>query len=728
MSPNQTALYLARIRDRIAAIRESTNSNATSFKTIITNTVRRDTLGWRGEAARYTLGVSLHEYYDGPQASEDDLRDLSPVDGDLLGLDQRNEEQDCDVRSDSMEPLGDGEGEGIDEGDEEYYEREDWELDMDRDYERYMSLESLIAEEPFLNEDMVNKTKRCEIQDMLQKYSEEAPNHRQDDEEDIVSNPYPEDDDLIPLARQPNHGSLPTPNYSSNANAKSSSELSILTNPFPEDAPTSQPQPPPPTQSPYPTNRDITPSTHRSPFPIYPSDRTISPITPFIASSHVLFPVSPSSPRSPVQYPSELGAYAHNDVEEREYALNHPYHGMSQQETQQYWQDLQGYNTESEQHLRRGEAPRNRRQRAASSPVQYRNERILGSAGEEYGRRVGDEMEVEQRGQAGEKKKVNMVGRFLNTFTCRPGSVSPDGAAVPVKNDEAVGMVSIVPRKYARAFLSRKNGRTQKKEEDERIHERLLGSQIIPLHDKTTWNAENKRGARREPQSNSQTKIGEGDNRPRSKPRVVNVGSQMQGVIGPPVDLSKMIQRAPESIRTPSPLLGSNVWPSGAGENTEHVSRQAHSESSSSLGDRLRRTRLEDLPLHFGAAEEIRNLMLDLERDQNKQTASPVQQRDELSDGFYATTTLPTGRANELPGGFSRPEDPITPHNPASSPSPRETLQRHFNSQREANKQYAHRVRAAKSHSSNLTLPPNFRAPEIHSSSLSISREPSPLM
>ena len=157
---------------------------------------------------------------------------------------------------------------------------------------------------------------------MLQRYSEEVPKSRkQNDEDDVVSTPYPEDDDLIPLTYQPNHGSLPTPNDTNTLNTNSSSELSILTNLYPEDAPTSQPQPPPPTQSPHSINRDTTPSTNRSYFPIYPSDRTISPITPFVASRHIPFPVSSSSTRSHVQFPIESSAYAHNDVEARRCSL-----------------------------------------------------------------------------------------------------------------------------------------------------------------------------------------------------------------------------------------------------------------------------------------------------------------------------------------------------------------------------------------------------------------------
>ena len=329
---------------------------------------------------------------------------------------------------------------------------------------------------------------------------------------------------------------------------------------------------------------------------------------------------------------------------------------MNQQETQEYWHGLQRYNTESERHLRRGEAPTNRRQRSASSPVQHRDERTLESAGGEYEHHVGDALEGEQGGQAGEKK-VNLVGRLLSTLTCRPGAVSPNDAAVPVKHDQTVGMVSIVPRKYAMAFLSRKTGRTQRNEEEEeaRLRERSLGLQIPPPHEKTTRDTGNTSRIREEAQQTPRAKRGHEDKQSRSKPRVVNVGSQTPSVIGPPVDLSKMIQRAPESIRTSSPSPGSDAEPLRM--NVERVPRQAHSDSSSSLSDRLRKTKLEDLPLRFGAAEEIRNLMLTLERDQNGSTNIPIQHEDRLLGGVNSTTKLHTGQANELPGGFSRPEN-----------------------------------------------------------------------
>jgi hypothetical protein len=150
MSSQQTLVCLARIRDRIAAVRQ--NANTTFIKTRLTNTVRRDSLGRRGEVARQTLAASLGEYYEEAQRSEDDLRDLSPVEGCWDG--ENGEDVEWDGRSDSMEPLRDEEGEDYGYGNEG---REDWELDMDREDERCMEvdrsmdLESLIAEERFLN-------------------------------------------------------------------------------------------------------------------------------------------------------------------------------------------------------------------------------------------------------------------------------------------------------------------------------------------------------------------------------------------------------------------------------------------------------------------------------------------------------------------------------------------------------------------------------------------------
>jgi len=143
MSPEQTALYLSRFRDRIATIRQ--NVTVVSLKGRFTNSIsirRRNSLDRRGEHARTALSASLGLYYTGVDKSEEDLRDLSPVDGGDGGEDDGD-----DGRSDSMEPLrnrdGDLEREDINDGSWDAQ----WELDMDREEERLMRSEHRIAEE-----------------------------------------------------------------------------------------------------------------------------------------------------------------------------------------------------------------------------------------------------------------------------------------------------------------------------------------------------------------------------------------------------------------------------------------------------------------------------------------------------------------------------------------------------------------------------------------------------
>jgi hypothetical protein len=179
MSPEQTAAYLARFRDRIATFRQ--NVTVISLKGRITNTVRRqDSLGRRGENACVALAASLGMYYTGGNKSEEDLRDVSP-EHECSGINGEEETErnggeedgdgdvedegdpDWDGRSDSMEPLRDSEREEIvdGEGDEDADWESDrdghwdgqWELDMDREEERIIDAEHRMAEERSSNAD-----------------------------------------------------------------------------------------------------------------------------------------------------------------------------------------------------------------------------------------------------------------------------------------------------------------------------------------------------------------------------------------------------------------------------------------------------------------------------------------------------------------------------------------------------------------------------------------------
>jgi len=146
----------------------------------------------------------------------------------------------------------------------------------------------------------------------------------------------------------------------------------------------------------------------------------------------------------------------------------------------------------------------------------------------------------------------------------------------------------------------------------------------------------------------------------------------------------------------PVSVAVSDVKVSGV-EEEQRSPRQEH--SGSSLSDRLRQTQLEDLPLQQDAAQEIRDLMMALERDQGEAASTPAQHVRTAPHNPNTNTNTPRAQqADELPAGFST-------SSPQASLSPHETLERHFRTQR---------IRPATSHSSNLTLPRSYRVPEGH--------------
>ncbi|KAI4641974.1 uncharacterized protein J4E78_010275 [Alternaria triticimaculans] len=199
---------------------------------------------------------------------------------------------------------------------------------------------------------------------------------------------------------------------------------------------------------------------------------------------------------------------------------------------------------------------------------------------------------------------------------------------------------------------------------------------------------------------------------------VPNLESRTQSVIGPPVGLSQMIQRAPGSVRvmTPLPVSVSSETGSSGGERGEEVQRGPRQEhSGSSLSDRLRQTQLEDLPLQRDAAKEIRDLMMALERDQGEVAGTPAQYAGGHGPpNGVDTDATPIERLGELPAGFSRPEMTSSSAHTQPSLSPHETLERHFRTQRQVNERFIRPVRAITSQSSSRTLPRSYRVPEGH--------------
>ncbi|KAI4638866.1 hypothetical protein J4E93_009616 [Alternaria ventricosa] len=546
---------------------------------------------------------------------------------------------------------------------------------------------------------------------------EEPPHLGANEDQDSISlpsNPYPEDDFLLPLTRQPARTTPPPPfpsppNLIIHPNSSPglsipSPGLSIPSNPYPEDAPN--------------------------------DDDGVE------------------------------GGYT--------YAPNHPYHGMSAQETSEYWLGLEGYHTESERNLRRGQG-RGRR-RTVSSPVQYDAERVFGSVGESYedggvdghGERADevrrryldalsgeerkmaeeeDEEEFAMRTSAGETNagRKNMMNRLLSTFACRPGTVTPLHTTIPnptnpnTANATSTPAVPTPPKKYTLAYLSHKIHRTQKREEEAKLRERLMAIRLPESSAPRTHHIENINN------NNDPTEVPVLIPKPKAKRRkdstqpnppslVPNLESRTQSVIGPPVGLSQMIQRAPGSVRvvTPLPVSVSSETGSSGGERGEEVEeevqrgpRQEH--SGSSLSDRLRKTQLEDLPLQQDAAKEIRDLMMALERDQHHchpTTTPPPPQHTNITatPNHLNPPTPPTQQADSLPAGFSRPETTPSSGHTQPSLSAHETLERHFRTQRQVNERFIRPIRAITSQSSSRTLPRSYRVPEDHSNGRGVLR------
>ncbi|KAI4605161.1 hypothetical protein J4E83_010792 [Alternaria metachromatica] len=599
---------------------------------------------------------------------------------------------------------------------------------------------------------------------------EEPPYPASQGNEDSISlpsNPYPEDDFLLPLTRQPARTTPPPPfpsppNLIIHPNSSPglsipSPGLSIPSNPYPEDAPSSptsssQPPPPPPprpTQSPSPYYRAVTPPTPHARFPIYPVDRTISPISPFNASRHLISAEGTASSLSYRIEHRQEGNHGYNDVDGGveggyTYAPNHPYHGMDEEGMREYWHGLEGYHTESERNLRRRGERRGRR-RTVSSPVQFDPERVFGSVGESYegGGVEGDgerEDEVRRRylnALTGEERRMteeedeefamrtssgetnagrkNMMNRLLSTFACRPGTVTPLHTTIPIPNDTNT---PTTPKKYTLAYLSHKIHRTQKREEEAKLRERLMALRLAEPSAPQTHHIENINNPTETPVliPKPKAKRRKDSTQPNPPSLVPNLESRTQSVIGPPVGLSQMIQRAPGSVRVATPLPVSVTVSDvevegvegveGVEESGQRGPRQEH--SGSSLSDRLRKTQLEDLPLQQDAAREIRDLMMALERDQHHLITKPTPPQHSDTAPHNANTNAPAiQRADELPAGFST-------SSPQASVSPHETLTRHFRTQRQVNERGTQRIRTITSQSSSRTLPRSYRVPEGH--------------
>ncbi|KAL6166907.1 hypothetical protein ACJQWK_06361 [Exserohilum turcicum] len=328
-------------------------------------------------------------------------------------------------------------------------------------------------------------------------------------------------------------------------------------------------------------------------------------------------------------------------------------------------------------------------------------------------------------------KKTSGAGKLCQSLTCRTGATSPDGPARSVDPEMQSADVAAVPKKFGMAYLTRKMrsdpvGWRKYKDKQRKIHESTRGEVIaIDEEDKQHDAGAQKQNIELQPmQQSSQQEL----ETPTPKSGVETSAGENHGDAAPPVQLSNTIQREPEGIISSSPTLSPSIpGPSHASPAPREPARertatriratsqppqsmQQRSESSrSSLSERLRTTRLEDLRLHSDTAQEIRELMLDLDRDRSQSMSKATGSRHRPALG-------------ELPGGFTSTNP--TEASSRRSKSPRGALERHFQTLQEANDEARHRGQTPlRSQPSNLTLPRSFKAPTTHSrASLSHSR------
>ncbi|USP80035.1 hypothetical protein yc1106_07309 [Curvularia clavata] len=344
---------------------------------------------------------------------------------------------------------------------------------------------------------------------------------------------------------------------------------------------------------------------------------------------------------------------------------------------------------------------------------------------------------TEDEGEERRGRKRGSSSRLRDTFACRPGASTPEVPARTIENGIQPVDVAAVPRKYGMTYLARKMRNTPRlykrsKDEPKRVHEESQDAREAARRQNTWRDISGRR------------KSGEQELEiPSTEPRKDDSTNETDQVTNSPVQLPKEIDQTAES--TPSTSPTTSMFPSSA---PAHIStlpralsqspsaapgiprmratsqppqsqqRRCVSSGSQSLSDRLRTTRLEDLRLRSETAQEIRNLMLDIDRDRRQSlssTTTATMQRHSLS----------TVNHSELPGGFIT-TDP-KPQNSSSQPTPslHDTIERHLQLRRDSNindnddhdpttLQYYQDQKPVRLQPSHSTLPRSYKAPDVH--------------
>lgn len=349
----------------------------------------------------------------------------------------------------------------------------------------------------------------------------------------------------------------------------------------------------------------------------------------------------------------------------------------------------------------------------------------------------------QEAGDDARGRKRSGADRLRDTFGCRPETFTPEFPARTVENEAQPPDVATVPKKFGMAYLARKmrnpqtiwkrskeqliQGREEVQdagiaaEEETREHDTRTQTQTRDQAFETTIPEPRNEDTTNENNQTTNAQPVHIPNKPQHTPEPTPPASP---ITPPPPTITT--PHTPSAPQTPNllsiPKTRSSSQPPH--QPSPHQRRSASSGSPSSLSDRLRATRLEDLRLRSETAQEIRNLMLDIDRDRRQSgtftsttpttlstaaaaaatgTTAPVVVPRPVGGGSQSVATTP-----ELPGGFTVADSPGS--------GVRGALERHFRVRRESHDGDGGEgaKNSLRSQSSNATLPRSYRAPEIH--------------
>ncbi|EUC49831.1 hypothetical protein COCMIDRAFT_1457 [Bipolaris oryzae ATCC 44560] len=355
----------------------------------------------------------------------------------------------------------------------------------------------------------------------------------------------------------------------------------------------------------------------------------------------------------------------------------------------------------------------------------------------------------QETGDDARGRKRSGADRLRDTFGCGPEKFTPEFPARAVENEVQPPDVAPVPKKFGMAYLARKmrnpqtiwkRSKEQLRQGQGEVQDAGIAAEEETREHNTTTQTQNRDQTPEttipEPKNedttneNNQTTTTHPVQPPNKLQHTPEPTPRTSPITPPPPPLSTSTSTSTPVTPTaatprspsPSPNLNLSIPKTRSSSQLPHshpsshqrrsASASASGSSPSSLSDRLRTTRLEDLRLRSETAQEIRNLMLDIDRDRKGSMTFPPVNTTSTSNSTAAATatqritaTQSVATTPELPGGFTVADSPGS--------GVRGALERHFRVRRESQDGDAAR-NELRSQASTATLPRSYRAPEVH--------------